>query len=145
MSKPTRFRIGAYGVAQQNQKLLLVKQPKGLHQGRWDFPGGGIEAGETIEEALRREFSEEVGMAFKSMKLLENLTAITDGIDGEGNPYFFHQVGLIYLVDGLSLLETQVPELEYAWIDLAQMGPEMIAPFVTQLVKKGAGTCQPNS
>jgi ribosomal protein S18 acetylase RimI-like enzyme len=68
------MRTGAYGVATQNGKILLITQQSGPYQGKFDLPGGRIEFGETIEETLRREFYEEVSMHFESMKFLCNLT-----------------------------------------------------------------------
>ena len=49
-----KFRPSVYGVLIEDDKILLSRQWDG-----YDFPGGGIELDETIEEALRREFIEE--------------------------------------------------------------------------------------
>ncbi len=42
-------------------RVLLVRQIGGPYAGAWLLPGGGVDAGESLEEGLRREMREETG------------------------------------------------------------------------------------
>jgi ADP-ribose pyrophosphatase YjhB (NUDIX family) len=129
LSKVTR--MGVYGVAIQNGKILLVKQKAGPFKGRYDFPGGGIEFGESPEEALRREFSEEVAMDFSAHTFLDNISSVLQ----VGQEYVFYQIGMIYEVFGLQGIEGCKGELEYFWVDLKTLTEEDCSMLLWKIVK----------
>lgn len=53
----------AVGVIWADGKILITQRAKQAHQGGfWEFPGGKLEAGESVQAALRRELQEEVGI-----------------------------------------------------------------------------------
>ena len=63
-SEPRRPVDVAVGVLIDAQgRFLLTSRPEGkVYAGYWEFPGGKLEAGESVEAALRRELHEELGI-----------------------------------------------------------------------------------
>jgi mutator protein MutT len=131
---PCRSRTGVYAIIEQNEKWLLIRQQRGLYQGKIDLPGGGIEPGETVEEALRRELLEEVGIAFDSMAFATNLTSCLPALQEDGSPYLFHRIGLIYHLREFRQ-ESQGEELAF-WLDPKTLPPSEITPFVELLLSE---------
>jgi len=51
-----------------NGDFLLTSRPPGkVYEGYWEFPGGKLEVGETVQQALRRELIEEIGITIGSV------------------------------------------------------------------------------
>lgn len=67
MKKPS---VTVDGVIIKNGKVLLIKRKNEPFKGRWALPGGFVEYGETVEEAVLREVKEETGMDAKIKKLV---------------------------------------------------------------------------
>ncbi len=64
-STDLRWRPSAYAIVLKDNKLLVSPQQNGI-----DLPGGGIELGETPEQAVIREVKEETGLTVGNPKLL---------------------------------------------------------------------------
>jgi 8-oxo-dGTP diphosphatase len=62
--------------------ILIVRRSKTdpLHGGKWDLPGGRVEAGETVETALGRETMEEVGLHLVDPRLFFATSDVRSGI-----------------------------------------------------------------
>jgi 8-oxo-dGTP diphosphatase len=57
-----KIRIRVCGLCTVNEKLLLVNHSSITKTNFWAPPGGGLNFGESAEDCLRREFSEETGL-----------------------------------------------------------------------------------
>ncbi|MDA8194715.1 MAG: NUDIX domain-containing protein [Thermaerobacter sp.] len=67
LAADVRFRPAVYGILLDGNQVLLSRS---RFTGLWDFPGGGIEPWETLDEGLQREFQEETGLQVKAGPLL---------------------------------------------------------------------------
>lgn len=59
------FRETSFGISEKNGKLLVGIDPR---TGKYTFIGGEVEEGKAKEEALKREFMEEIGITIKNIK-----------------------------------------------------------------------------
>jgi 8-oxo-dGTP diphosphatase len=58
------IRVAAAAIMDDCGRVLVSLRPKQVHQGGlWEFPGGKLEAGEQVQQALEREIHEELGIA----------------------------------------------------------------------------------
>lgn len=75
------------GVIRHEGKILLCQRPfrKNLG-GKWEFPGGKLEKGESLPECLARELMEELGVTIENIR---SLTTI-DSVLPDGRPLHVH-------------------------------------------------------
>jgi len=130
-SQPARKRVHvAVGVViNSQQEILLAKRADHQHQGGlWEFPGGKVEAGETLPKALGRELHEELAITVTSCEpLLEVAHEYTD-----------KSVLLdVWLVTGFNGQPRGVEGQPLAWVSVAELNeypfPEANVPIVEKL------------
>ncbi len=63
------MHVRVTGILIENEKILIVKQLVSKDRG-WSLPGGRVENGENLEEAIKREMDEETGLKTRIIKLL---------------------------------------------------------------------------
>lgn len=78
MDKPI-VAVGGVIINKEN-KVLLVKRSKPPNQGLWAIPGGKVEFGETIFDAVRREMKEETNLDVIPKDLLAIIEIIKEGV-----------------------------------------------------------------
>lgn len=58
-----RVHVAVGVIEDQQGRILISKRAEALHQGgKWEFPGGKVEPGESLQDALLRELHEELGV-----------------------------------------------------------------------------------
>ena len=71
VSVAQRLRVAAAVIRRGEQVLLTQRPPGGRHALLWEFPGGKVEPGESVAEALAREIDEELGVGASAEETLE--------------------------------------------------------------------------
>src|SRR3989440_8404211 len=85
---PERPIVGVGAVVLDGDRVLLAKRAHEPLKGQWSLPGGGVEIGETLEEALRREVLEETGLAVSVGPVVEIFERIERQADGRIEYHF---------------------------------------------------------
>ncbi len=125
----------AIAVVVRGERLLLVRRSHKPDAGRWGFPGGKIEAGETIVAAALRELAEETGVAADPVAVL---TAV-DVIRREGDRR--HHYVLIAVLcrwrsgEGAAASDAE----EIGWFDLAAIPALEKSPDVERIADLALG------
>jgi 8-oxo-dGTP diphosphatase len=68
---PDQPRVGVLAVVRRGDRLLLVRRMNPPDAGKWGFPGGAQELGETVAEAAARELREETGIEAAASGVLD--------------------------------------------------------------------------
>lgn len=116
------YRVSIKALIIDKNKILLVKE---WDDEWWSFPGGGIEHGESIQQALYREITEELGIYPKDIK--SNLEIIHTGI-GE----VVEKLPMTNLFVRVDITPDKIKPtrdvIEYKWFTLEELGKLLIVP-----------------
>ena len=129
------------GAAFSAGRLLLTRRPDdGPHAGLWELPGGKVEPGETPEEALGREWKEEIGVDLVVADLEPWAFA-------SGAPHGRHVTLLVFRVPSMRGEPAPIGVAEVRWArpDEALSLPLLPAdrPLVERLVRREGCLCLP--
>lgn len=131
--------LGVGAIIVEDGRLLLIRRGSPPQQGQWSLPGGLVEAGERLEDAVRREAREETGLEVEVLKLAGVFERIVR--DEHGRPEY-HYVLLDYLcrVRGGSLRHGS-DAVAAAWIGLGELDRYPLTPgtqeFLEQVLRGG--------
>ncbi len=98
------------GIVEENEKILLIQRERGDFVGLWGIPGGKVEECEHIDEAVKREMLEELGIKLEFKELLGISTEIMHDKNSTSLLY-------ICLLNIDNDEEIKNPEFNYKWFD----------------------------
>jgi 8-oxo-dGTP diphosphatase len=116
-------------------RTLLVRRGSAPLEGQWSIPGGMLELGESIEEGVRRELSEETGVQVRVRELIEVFERI---IPGEGGRIRYHFVIVDYLCELISGEARAASDVtDVAWVREEELGKYSLTEIATRVIQRG--------
>ncbi len=110
--------ISVAAIALKDNKILLVRRGAPPGEGLWSIPGGVVEVGEKLKDAVRREFKEETNLDCEVGELFNICEVI---IRDENNKVRYHYVILDYMVKVTGgELKPGSDVVEAKWVRLAE-------------------------
>jgi 8-oxo-dGTP diphosphatase len=117
--------VGA--VAVDDDRLLLIRRGKAPGAGRWSVPGGRVEPGETLAEAVVRELAEETGLE----GVCGELVGWVERIDDDD-----HRVIFDFFVEVLDADRPRAGDdaLDVAWVALDDVADQFLVDGLAEFL-----------
>ncbi len=131
---PDQPRLAVGGVVIKDDKVLLVRRGKPPAYGEWAIPGGSVELGETLKEAVERELQEETGVTVRAGEICHVFDAVKRGDDDRVQ---FHYVIIDLMAEYLS--GEPVPSsdaTEASWLSSVDLENRSVNATTLQLLRK---------
>ena len=133
---PDRPVVGVGAVVLDGERVLLIKRGHAPLKGEWSLPGGGVETGETLEQAIAREVLEETGVTIEVGPIVEVLDRISRDADGRVEHHFV-LVDFVARPSGGFLRSASDAE-DAAWVQLSELPQYGIAPVTLSVIQKAS-------
>lgn len=110
---PQRPILAVSAAIIRGNRVLIVRRARPPAEGLYTLPGGGVEAGETLHEAVTREVREETGLAIAPVALAGYREAIGRDADGMVARHFVIMAFACRWISGEAALNTEVSEAHW--------------------------------
>ena len=128
---PDRPIVAVLTVVLRGERALIVQRAQQPNAGRWGFPGGVLELGETVAEGAMRELAEETGIVAESAETLSVFDAIHR--DDEGRVRYHYTLiavrGIWRIGEGAAADDAAA----VAWVSRAEIVAGLYPTFPTLL------------
>jgi mutator protein MutT len=131
---PDRPVVGVGAIVVDGSCVLLVKRAHEPLKGEWSLPGGAVEVGETLADAVTREVREETGLDVRVGSLVEVLERVHREADGRVE---FHYVLADYVCMPIGGTLTPASDAADArWVSFDEMSAYGVSATTVAVIAK---------
>ncbi len=136
---PSHPFIGVGALIVKDGRYLLIKRGKEPGKGKWSIPGGKVELGETLAEAIKREVLEECGIQIEIEKIFNIMDRILKDKDGKIKYHFVLIDYKAQYISGKARAYSDADDMK--WVTAAEMSeldmnPETREIILSEIAKK---------
>ncbi len=129
---PMRPILAVSAAVIRDGKVLIVRRARAPALGLYTLPGGGVEIGETLSEALRREVREETALEIEPLGLAGYREVIGRDADGAVERHFVILPFAARWVAGEAVLNDELSEAH--WLAAAELTGRETTPGLAEIV-----------
>ncbi len=126
--------VGVGAVVIDGGKVLLVQRGQEPGKGTWGLPGGLVELGETVADAVRREVAEETGLDVEPGPLLGIFEPITRDAEGRVRYHYIVVDFLASLRGGTLCPASDVADVR--WVPLDDLAAYGLRPATADMIRR---------
>jgi len=116
-------------------QLLLVRRGKEPAKGTWGIPGGVVELGERLRDAVKRELMEETGVAVNPIELITAVERVYPDDDGRIR---YHYIIIEYLCGATDITPRASDDVDRAlWVSTEEAKTYPLPPITLQVIERG--------
>jgi mutator protein MutT len=131
---PSRPILGIGAVIVKDGKAIIVKRANDPYKGQWSIPGGRVELGEALAEAVRREMREETGLEVRVGPVIE----VFERVERVGDRILYHFVVVDYLCTCTGGVLCAGDDAEdVAWVSTEDLQRYGVADAAAAVIAKG--------
>jgi ADP-ribose pyrophosphatase YjhB (NUDIX family) len=132
---PAHPVVGVGAVIVRDAKALIIKRAHEPRKGEWSLPGGHVELGESLTDALKREIKEETGLDVEPGPIIETFDRIHRDTEGRVRYHFVILDYLCLAPKGTAVAGTDADDV--AWVTEDEIKNYGINPHAAAVIRNG--------
>ena len=132
---PAHPVVGVGAVVVRDRKALIIKRGHEPRKGEWSLPGGIVDLGESLIDAVKREVREETGIEIEPGPIIESFDRIHRDPDGRVRYHFVIVDYVCHVSSGEAVAGSDAEDV--AWITADEIDRYGINPHAAAVIRRG--------